>query len=669
MYLHDLATPYRQREGFKARIRWEGDKIVAIDSVDNHTPQALLELEAEEVMLFFGAERERRRLVNLSQIPAHVIHAVLAAEDNRFYSHRGFDLRGVLRALWTNLRHGAIRQGGSTITQQLVKNYFLTPQRSLARKLKELFMAITVEAMYTKAEILEIYLNEIYLGQKGADAVNGIGEASFFYFDKPVEDLLISEAATIAGLIKAPNHFSPYADVQRCRVRRDGVLRAMHKFGWLTPDALQQALEQPLIPAGYAAYGRKAPYFADYLSQQIQSLYAPEALTSLGMRIYTTLDTQVQQAAEEALRRGLERLEISNPALRRQKPAQRVQGAIVVMQPKTGYILAMVGGRDYGTSQFNRITQARRQPGSAFKPFVYLSALDEFTPASMLSNEPQVYEVDGTRWQPQNYAPVQDLRVTLREALARSINVPTVDLAMQLGLDKIIQTTHNFGISSALRAYPALALGASEVIPLELARAYCPFAADGLLPHPLSLKDVMDENGQMLERKHLEVQQVITPAKAFIMSSLMRSVVTTGTARSLSHLGIQFPVGGKTGTTNNYRDAWFVGFTPEILALVWIGFDDGTSIEASGAAAALPIWADMMQSIPQYTSGRWFTTPPGVIKRLVCPEGDLYPDWFPCPQPVEEFFLVERLPEQELIRRGSDNPFQQIIEGLIDVFR
>lgn len=645
VFLHDFKIPSLYRQGMCVKIRFVENLIESIITKNNGEPMPILELEPEEAMLFFGHDRERRRLVSINQVPQHVIYAVLAAEDSRFYQHRGLDPMGILRALYTNLRHASIRQGGSTITQQLAKNYFLTPERTLFRKLKELFMSLTMEIMYEKNEILEIYLNEIYLGQKASDAISGIGEASFFYFDKPVEELSLIEGATIACLIKGPNFYSPYIDKTRCKKRRDQVLYAMKDKGWISDEALGDALLSGVNAVGYESYGKKAPYFIDYLAYQLTTLYSPEDLSSLGLSIYTTLDTQVQMAAEKALQKGLVRLEKSNPILTRQDPLKKLQGAVIVMQPKTGYILAMVGGRNYNISQFNRITQARRQPGSAFKPFVYVSGLDKFTPASILSNKPETYEANGTVWEPQNYAPVPEEKISVRSALAKSINLATVDLAMRVGLDHIAATANLFGFSIPANPYPSLSLGAYEVIPLNLARAYCVFAADGVLPFPLSLNEVLDENGKILEQRHTSIKRVISPAKAFIMSSMLRSVVEEGTARSLKDMGILFPVGGKTGTTSNYKDAWFVGYTPNILALVWVGFDDGSSVHASGAGAALPIWAELMSMLPQFVSGNWFKVPPGVVKRTVCSESGQLAVTNRCPHPVEEYFLADNVPE------------------------
>jgi penicillin-binding protein 1B len=667
VFLNDFKTPWKNRRGFAVRIAFSEGRIASMVRVADGELVPILELEPEEISLFFGAERERRQLISIRQVPEHLIHAVLAAEDSRFYQHPGIDIRGIMRALVTNLRHGTIRQGGSTLTQQLAKNYFLTPARTLRRKLKEVLISVIIEFKYEKEEILEIYLNEIYLGQKGTVAINGVGEASYFYFGKPVKELSRAEAATIAGLIKAPNHYSPYQDMARCLDRRNFVLNAMHKKGWLSAKDHQADLKVPVNTVGFTVHGKTAPYFVDYLQQQLNALYRPEDLASLGLSIYTTLDSQVQSAAEKALARGLERLERMKPELHRDDPARKIQGAVIVMQPGTGYILALVGGRNYSVSQFNRISQARRQPGSAFKPFVYLSALDTFSPSDMLSNQPRIYTVEGQTWEPQNFEPVTRYTVSLRTALTMSYNLATVDLAMQTGLDRIVDTAKKFQFSTPLKAYPALALGAFEVIPLELARSYCVFAADGVQSYPLSLKSVVDENGKILEQKHLQIERLITPQKAFMMNFMLQSVVSTGTARSLKGRGINWPVAGKTGTTNDFKDAWFVGYTPDILALVWVGFDSGESIQATGASAALPIWADLINSIPGYISEAGFKVPPGIEKRTICDVTGLLAIKGACPQPVEEYFLAEKIPTEDCGLHGKSG-LKDLIRGVKKLF-
>ena len=668
VYLHDLKTPERYRRSFIAQLAFKNNEILSIKNYSDGTPIGLLELEPEEIMLFFGAERERRQLISINQVPEHVIHAVLSAEDSHFFSHRGMDYRGILRAFFVNLRHAGIKQGGSTITQQLIKNYFLTPEKSYTRKFKEICMSVTMEVMYDKNEILEVYLNEIYLGQKGSSAVSGIGEASVFYFDKPVSDLSVAEAAAIAGLIKGPNRYSPYKNAEQCKIRRNQVLQAMYQNKWIDKKQLHSSMMAPVAPAGYQAYGKKAPYFMDYLTEQLKTLYSADDLSSLGLAVYTTLDTEVQKAAETALEKGLSRLEALNPKLKKSISESRLQGVVIVMQPQTGNILAMVGGRDYNVSQFNRAAHARRQPGSAFKPFVYAASLDQYTPASLLSNIPKTYDIDGTVWEPKNFSEFPEEYVRMRTALAQSLNIATVDLAMHVGLDKILETSTAFGFSTFKTIYPSIALGSMPVIPLELARAYCPFAANGILPFPLSLKEVADEENKLLQRRHMQITRAISPEKAFLINSMLQSVVNEGTAVSLKHMGISYPVCGKTGTTNDNRDAWFIGFTPDILALVWVGFDNGQSIASFGSRAALPIWAELISQLPQYVSRSSFVMPPGVIKKVICAKTGMLAVKNRCPEPMEEFFLSNHAPNEFCSEHQTQNLFKQVIDELKDIF-
>ncbi|WAC07139.1 MAG: PBP1A family penicillin-binding protein [Thermodesulfobacteriota bacterium] len=667
LFLHDFEIPSQKQEGFPVQVKFSENIIIGISRLATGEPVPILELEPEEIMSFFGPEREKRQLVSLKQVPRYLIDGIIVTEDNRFYHHHGVDPLGIVRAMLTNMRHLALRQGGSTITQQLAKNYFLTPAKTISRKVKELLISINIEIRYSKDEILEIYLNEIYLGQKGSVSINGVGEASNFYFSKPVSELSLAESALIAGLIRAPNYYSPYTDKNRCQERRNLVLQAMFKQGFISDQELKTSSAKPVTVTGFMVYANKAPYFIDYLADQLKLLYPPETLSNLGLSLYTTLDTQVQAAAERALANGLSRLEKSYPQLRRSEPEKKLQGALIVMQPNTGYILALVGGRNYNQTQFNRTTQSRRQPGSAFKPFVYLSALDSFTPVSILSNAPKTYVVDGKKWKPQNYEPDSEERITVRKALAKSLNIATVDLAMQVGLARIVDTAKAFQFSTPVKPYPSLALGAFETIPIELARAYCALAADGVLPHPLSLKEVVDEKGQVLERRQMTIKRVTSPAKAFLMSSLLRSVITEGTARSLLTKGVTFPVAGKTGTTNDYKDAWFVGYTPDILVLVWVGFDNGDSIHVAGATAALPIWAELVNSIPEYISGQWFKMPSGVVKRIVCSESGQIAVSDVCPEPREEFFLAENAPADYCSVHRHMGLLDKIMKGMKDV--
>ncbi len=664
LYLHEFHSSFHDQKSERVSMGLNGNRVTEIIRGDRGTKEALLELEPEVLMLYFGPDRERRQLISMGQLPKHIVHAVMAAEDHGFYDHHGIEIRGILRALFANLRDWEISQGGSTITQQLAKNYFLTPERTLTRKFKELLITGILEYKFDKDTILEMYLNEIYFGQEGSVSINGIGEASRFFFDKSAADLSVSEAAVLAGLIKAPNQFSPHRNLERCTGRRNDVLDAMHKNGWISAEALIFVKSRPVKPTEYRGYSQQAPYFMDYLTRQLTSLYSRETLSSEGLSIFTTIDTQVQSAAENALKKGLERLESVRPALKRKDPGQSLQGVVIVMQPKTGYILAMAGGRDYGISQFNRATQARRQPGSAFKPFVYLAALDQYTSVSTLSNSPRTFMVNGQPWTPKNYDGQAAPLISFRQALAQSQNLATVNLAYEIGLEKVAKTAKMFHFPVPDDPYPSMALGTLEVDPLSLARAYCVFAADGVLPFPLSIREVVDTAGKTIESRHAEIERLITPAKAYMMSDLMRDVVRDGTARSLKQLGVAWPVAGKTGTTNDSQDAWFVGYTPNLVALVWVGFDNNDSVGVSGAGAALPIWADLMKALPQYVSGEWLPMPPGIEKLKVCVDSGDMARADCCPRVAEEIFLLENRPEAICRQHECSSQLEKVWNGI-----
>jgi len=668
IYLNDLTVPGKIRFGFPVLLTFKGGGIDSMVRRDSGQAIPILELEPEALMRYFGKEREIRQVVAIDEIPESLQYAVMAAEDARFYTHHGIDPRGILRAVYTNLRHGAIRQGGSTLTQQLAKNYFLTPERTFSRKLNELFISLAIEFKYGKDEILGIYLNEIYFGQKGSASVNGAGEAARFYFNKRVQDLTLAESATIAGLIKGPNLYSPYKNMERSRKRRNVVLASMRKNGWITEQERQEASKKPITVSGFQAYSQTAPYFLDYVSSQLRELYPTTTLTSLGYSIYTTLDTQVQAAAERALKKGLANMEMKNSKLRRSVPEKRLQGAIVVLQPRTGNILAMVGGRDYRISQFNRATQARRQPGSCFKPLVVSVLLDRFTPADLLSNEKTDYIVDGKTWTPKNFSAEPEKQLSVRDMLRISSNRAAVDMLVRGGLKQVAKKVKAFHLSTPVAPWPSMVLGASEVIPMDLARAYAVFASDGIQPYPLSLKDVVDETGELLVGRHMQIDSVLSPGEAFLITSMLEGVVKNGTGRSLSRYGIDFPVAGKTGTTNNYRDAWFVGYTPDLLALVWVGFDNNDPIYATGGTAALPIWAELVSALPGYISGNAFSPPPDVVKIKVCRESGQRAAGFRCPDVYDEYFLESNTPDTTCPIHGKASLWERMGRGVKGLF-
>ncbi len=642
VHLREFNFPGRSLPGRLVRFHLDQNRIRKIDGETGAI--AFLELEPLEMTRLFGRQRESRLLINIHRTPPHLVQAIISIEDHRFFDHKGMDARAIFRALWVDLKARRVVQGGSTITQQLVKNYFLQPERSLKRKVLEASMALILEAMYSKEDILEMYMNEIYLGQRGSVAIHGFGEAALHYFGKNVEDLDLPEAALLAGMIRGPSFYSPLTHPEASLQRRNVVLRRMLELEKIKEADFQKAIAAPLKLAQTLLPVKVAPYFVDYVRQQLQELYEPSVLESEGLSIYTTLHPQVSRAAEKAVRDGLEELEGKTPgASGDASDGGPLQAALVVIQPRTGSVLALVGGRDYAQSNFNRALHARRQPGSAIKPFVYLSALDQFTAVSRLDDGPARYRVGDRWWTPRNYDQRYRGTVTFRGALRDSLNAATVDLAMQVGLEKVIQTLRECGIQSALQPYPSLALGAFEVTPLELVRAFSVLGNDGQRPFLLSLREVVTEEGDVQERRHVDFTSVTTPAKVFLITDILKDAVETGTGRVLKSWGIDFPCAGKTGTTSDYKDSWFVGYTDDLLAAVWVGYDDNRPTKLSGARGAGRIWARFMTEARPWFHAGAFKIPPGVVERFVCPDsGELAAA--ACPQRVREYFVAENVP-------------------------
>lgn len=641
VHFRDFSYPGTALKARQVLVGFQGDRVLSLEESGASRPY----VEVEPVVLarLFGEKRESRLLVRLQEVPDHLIKAVIAIEDRRFFEHRGIDAWGIARALWTDLMAGRIVQGGSTITQQLVKNYFLEPERTVKRKLLEAAMALVLEARYSKEAILEMYLNEIYLGQWRSMAIHGVGEAAQFYFGRNVEDLSLGESAVLAGMIQAPNRYSPYRNLDLCRERRNLVLQRMRDLEFITAQVYRQAQSEPIRTAPRAAFGTVAPYYIDLVKAQLEALYSKETLASEGLAVYTAYHPEMAWEAEKAVREGLAELERHNPRLQVEDPTERLQAAMVVVHPKTGALTALVGGRDYALSTFNRALQAHRQPGSAFKPFVYLTALDQLTPISPLEDVPKVYHVGGMVWTPRNYDGRYRGLVTVQEALTYSLNAATVNMAAHIGFEQVVQTARRLGFRSRLDPYPSLALGAFEVTPLELAGAYAALANEGQRPELMTIRKVVTPKGTVLERRHVEMTTVTSAAKAFLITHMLQNVVEEGTARGLSTLGITFPCAGKTGTTSDYRDSWFVGYTSDVLALVWVGFDDNRSTGLSGATGALRLWARFMRSIRPWISPQPFAVPPGVVERLVCAESG-QPATAECPLTRPVYFLEELVP-------------------------
>lgn len=661
--LHLRAFPPWREHPQMVRLELAGSLLRRI--ADDATGSDLPTLELEPALLsgLYAGEWEERRLVSLEEVPPLLVHAILDAEDRRFFHHHGIDVYGILRAAWANIRAGRVVEGGSTLTQQLMKNFFLDDQRTLRRKLQEAAMAFCVERCFSKEDILEHYLNEIYLGQRGAQAIHGVWEAAQFYFGKRPDDLTAGEIALIAGLIRGPNLYSPYRGPQRALRRRNYVLEQMFRAGHLDEAAYEQARNEPLRLAPYVLRTRDAPYFSDFVRQQLARLYPPEILFHEGLRVFTTLDLHLQRIAEDAVDKIAKRLEAAHSRLRDSAAnGDPFQLCLLAVQPQTGFVRAMVGGRDYRVSQFNRCTQALRQPGSVFKPLVYAAALQAtrhsphpILPTTHVEDAPFVWHYDGKTWSPTN----DDNRylglVTVRTAIEQSLNAATARVGFQIGLGEVISMARQLGVESPLPAYPALVLGAAEVSPFEVAQAYSVFANGGLRTTPLAIRRVTDRTGISLERQAVEVEKVLPADTAFLMTHLLAGVLDRGTASAARRWGFMRPAAGKTGTTDDYQDAWFVGYTPELLAVVWVGFDNQKAIGLSGARAALPFWVEFIKRATAGLLPSEFVPPPSVrLVRIDPDSGKLASE--ACPDTLLEAFYADQVPTETCPLHGAPVP-------------
>ena len=563
IYLHDFDFPAEHSKGMPVRISLQGSFVRRIENIATGKEMFSLELEPELVTGLYERIWQERKVVKLAEVPPLLVKAILAVEDERFYSHHGVDPIGILRAMWVNARSLSFQQGGSTLTQQLVKNFFLTDERTISRKIPEAIMALIAERKYSKDTILENYLNEIYLGQRGSQGIFGVWEAAQFYFSKPLSDLTVGESALLAGLIRAPNRLSPYRSAEAATRRRNVVLAKLLDDQVITRRQYDSALREKLPQRALVKVTNDAPFYVDYLRRELEENYSNAVLTKEGLRIFSSLDLNLQRMAERSLVEGLKKLEAAHPALRR-KGDDSLEGAIVVLRPQTGEIKAMVGGRNYSKSQFNRVFQARRQPGSVFKPFVYLAALMyggqsgvKYTPDTIVNDSQFTWSYDGRDWQPSNYNNEYFGAVTFRRALESSLNSATSRVAQDVGIRRVREVAQRLGIQSPLPAVPSLALGAAEVTPLEVAVAFSTLANGGVRSRPLAVRNVMDTNSQLLEKRDVRNEQVISPQLAYMMNELLKGVLDRGTAAAARRWGFTRPAAGKTGTTNDYKDAWF----------------------------------------------------------------------------------------------------------------
>jgi penicillin-binding protein 1B len=650
LYLRDFAYPEETLKGFPLRATLAQGVIQGLARLDTNEPVELAKLEPEEIAAIYNEKMEDRTVVALKDVPERLIQAILLIEDERFFSHSGIDPWGIARAMLVNLRAMHVVQGGSTLTQQLVKNFFLYPKRSFVRKLNEMLIAYRIEKLHTKQEILEAYLNEIYLGQRGSTSVSGVEEASRLYFAKGVSQLTLGECALLAGMIRSPSVYNPIAHPDKAKERRDFVLGRMLEKGLITKAEYDEAKAQKIVTPSVKARASSAPFFIDFVKRQLADLYPPEVLQTEGLRIFTTVDMAMQLAAERAVEMDLATIEKDNARLLPPDHAGMLEACLVAVQPSTGYLRALVGGREYARSQFDRCTQAARQPGSTFKPFVYLTALDPrrtneaFTSASVIDDRSFEVEAGGKMWSPHNYDNKEHGPVTLRTALEESMNIATAKLALAAGLGNVVQTARDAGITSKLDPVPAMALGAFEVSPMEMASAYTIFPNGGIRAQPLSIINVTTKEGEILQKKSLQMKRAFDAGPVYLTTNLMKGVIDHGTGAGARARGYLAIAAGKTGTTSSYRDAWFAGFTPGLLALVWVGYDDNAEIKMSGGRAALPIWTRFMKEADPAGGGD-FASPPGVLLVKIDPAtGGLTAS--SCPDGIYEAFLEGTEPSQ-----------------------
>jgi len=580
VFIHPFQLLGQHHDAVPARLSLDDGFITGIERVDRDEPVDSVVLEPECITEVFDSLYEDRTIVSLQECPGHLLDAIIATEDKRFYDHRGIDFRSLIRAGVTNIIHGGIEEGGSTITQQLIKNLFLTSERTMSRKIREMWMAVIMELIYTKEEILHMYINEVYMGSYWHSGVCGLGKASRLFFDKSVPEISLSEAALLAGMIKAPNAYSPYTAPAKSLARRNTVLKLMASEGFISPDVYEKARRQPLSIVPLAPKRRHAPYFVDYVMTLIQDRYPQTLLEKGGYQIYTTLDMHMQTTAESLLAHGLANKDDS------------IEGAVLIMDPKSGDILAMVGGKKYENSQFNRAVKIQRHIGSLIKPVVYYTALRRgYTLSSFVDDEPVVIRLeDGSEWRPDNFDKTSHGRILLKDALVNSYNLATVRIGMELGLENVVAEIGRIVPAGVKDLNPSVLLGALSYSPLEVSIIYSSFANGGNQVSAAAVRGICNETGTLVESMpEREPNQVLDPAAVYLVDTVLQEVLTSGTARDSRLYGMPEGVCGKTGTSDDLRDSWFVGFTPDIIVTTWLGADEYQKIGYTGATGAMPV--------------------------------------------------------------------------------
>jgi penicillin-binding protein 1B len=631
------------------RVRFDGGQISAVVDSETQKALALVRLDPVQIGTFYPALKEDRILIKLKQAPELLLKALFSVEDRDFYQHFGVSPRGILRAILANIRAGGIVQGGSTLTQQLVKNFFLSSERTLLRKLNELVMALILEARYSKDEILEAYLNEIYLGQDGARAIHGFGLASQYYFSRSLEELELHHIALLVSLVRGPSYYDPFKWPDKARKRRDLVLTEMVEQGQIAANLAEQAKAKPLdvIKNPHQAISRY-PAFLDLVKRQLQQEYRPEDLTSEGLRLFTTLDIFAQHYLESAVETTLKKLD-------KQTRTTQLETAVVITRRATGEVAALMGSRDPQNSGFNRALDAERQIGSLYKPVVYLTALENWQRYTLTSplqdTSVHIRNPGGRPWAPKNYDNREHGIIPLHTALAHSFNLATVNLGMDVGVARTAEMLRRLGVDKSVELVPSLLLGTAALTPFEVAQMYQTLASDGFVVPLRAIQAVVSQEGKTLQRYGLSVKQSIDSAAVFLVDSILQEVMRDGTGKSAyAYLPSNFDSAGKTGTTNELRDSWFAGFTGDYLGVVWVGRDDNQPAKLTGAQGALPVWASTMQKVskqslelepPENIDFVWIDRATGLRSDEHCPSAIRYPfiagsaptEFSPCGRP------------------------------------
>jgi penicillin-binding protein 1B len=646
-------------------------RIARLRSLDPDKNLISAEIEPELITGLFGRDRQKRRPISYDEFPRSLMSAVLSAEDKRFFDHPGFDPIRILGAAWADVRYGKKAQGASTITMQVARSFFFSIKREWRRKLQETFMALILEHRFNKAEIFELYANEIYLGNRGSFAIHGFGEAAQAYFGKDLRDLNLAQASFLAGIIRAPNRYSSAErKPDRAAEARDRVLTSMVDNEVISAKQAQEAKAMPFNFVSGTSGASLSGYFVDMVKDALLEGFSEEALNAKSYRIYTTLDSSLQRAATAAVEKGLKEIDgqLAKTYARWKKKGETVpspQVALVALDPHSGEIKALIGGRDYSKSQLNHAL-ARRQPGSVFKPFVAAAAFETaldvtgpfLTPASTVTDEPTTFYFDEKEYTPDNYGQEFHGVVTIRNTLVQSLNVATVKIAEQVGYERVVRLAKRLGLSRDIRPTPAVALGAYELTPLEVAAGYTAFANSGTRCEPTALRRVMSAEGDLLQNNTLQSRKALDPRVAYLVTNILEDVVSRGTGAGVRSRGFRAPAAGKTGTSH---DGWFVGYTTNLLCAVWVGFDDNRQLGLSGAYSAGPIWAEFMKNavtLPGFVNTQEFERPEGIVSVALDP--DTFELAVPeCPITQEEVFIAGTEPTEPCSLHGL-NPIERL---------